>query len=147
MLSKNLGIPIEIILVDPTEYTARQKKGDMDGMFIQGWCADFPHQTNWLPTYFNSASFASRWGYSNKDNDKLMSDADKTVDPAKAATMYAQAQKTIIGDVSTMMMYNTVNSYLVKPWVTGIIKTPQDSGWAGDTVPTSIDIDLAQLPK
>jgi oligopeptide transport system substrate-binding protein len=147
MLSKNLGMPIETVLVDPTEYTARQKKGDMDGMFIQGWCADFPHQTNWLPTYFNSASFASRWGYSNKDNDKLMSDADKTVDPAKAATMYAQAQKTIIGDVSTMMMYNTVNSYLVKPWVTGIIKTPQDSGWAGDTVPTSIDIDLAQLPK
>ena len=146
MLSKNLGMPIETVLVDPTEYTARQKKGDMDGMFIQGWCADFPHQTNWLPTYFNSKSFASRWGYTNPANDKLMSDADQTVDATKAAAMYAQAQKTIVGDVSTMMMYNTVNQYLIKPWVTGIIKTPQDSGWAGDTVPTSIDLDLAAIP-
>ena len=147
MLSKNLGIPVEMTLVDPTEYTARQKKGDMDGMFLQGWCADFPHQTNWLPTYFNSNSFAKRWGYSNKDNDKLMSEADVTVDPKKAAEMYDKAQKAIIGDVSSMMFWNNVNSYLVKPWVKGLIQTPQDSGFAGDTVPTSIDIDVAMLPK
>jgi len=147
MLSKNLGIPVEMTLVDPTEYTARQKKGDMDGMFLQGWCADFPHQTNWLPTYFNSKSFASRWGYSNPANDKLMADADVTVDPVKAAAMYDQAQKTIIGDVSSMMFWNNVNSYLVKPWVKGLIQTPQDSGFAGDTVPTAIDIDVAMLPK
>ena len=48
-----------VILTQIIHEVARQKKGDMDGMFIQGWCADFPHQTNWLPTYFNSASFAS----------------------------------------------------------------------------------------
>ncbi|HQV69352.1 MAG TPA: peptide ABC transporter substrate-binding protein [Thermoflexales bacterium] len=147
MLSKNLGIPVEMQLVEPTEYTARQKKGDLPGMFLGGWCADFPHQTNWLPTYFNSKSFASRFNYSNKDNDKLMSDADVTVDTAKAAGMYDQAQKTIVGDVPMAFLYNSANAYLVKPWVKGVIQTPQDSGWAGDTVPTSIDVDTAMLPK
>ena len=88
-----------------------------------------------------------RWGYSNPANDKLMADADVTVDPVKAAAMYDQAQKTIIGDVSSMMFWNNVNSYLVKPWVKGLIQTPQDSGFAGDTVPTAIDIDVAMLPK
>lgn len=147
MLSKNLGMPIEMTLVEPTEYTARQKKGDMDGLFLQGWCADFPHQTNWLPTYWNSKSFASRWNYKNDAVDKLMSEADQTVDTAKAAQMYADAQKTIVGDVGMAMLYNSANAYLVKPWVKGIVQTPQDSGWAGDTVPTSVDIDTAALPK
>lgn len=147
MLSKNLGVPIEMVLVEPTEYTARQKKGDMDGLFLQGWCADFPHQTNWLPTYFNTKSFAARWNYSNPENDKLMSQADQTVDTAKAADMYKQAQKTVVGDVSMALLYNSANAYLVKPWVKGVTQTPQDSGWAGDTVPTAIDIDVAALPK
>ena len=57
-----------------------------------------------------------------------MADADVTVDPVKAAAMYDQAQKTIIGDVSSMMFWNNVNSYLVKPWVKGAVTTPQ----AGD---------------
>jgi oligopeptide transport system substrate-binding protein len=146
MLSKNLGIPFELQLVEPTEYTARQKKGDL-ASYIGGWCADFPHQTNWLPTYFNSKSFAARFGYSNKDNDKLMSDADVTVDTAKAAAMYDQAQKTIVGDIPMAFLYNSANAYLVKPWVKGLIQTPQDSGFAGDTVPTALDIDVAMLPK
>ena len=35
------------------------------------------------------------------------------------------------------------NSYLVKPWVSGIVQTPQDSGWPGDIAPWTIDIDTA----
>jgi hypothetical protein len=40
-------------------------------------------------------------------------------------------------------MWNNVNTYLVKPWVSGIVKTPQDSGWPGDIAPWTIDIDTA----
>ena len=38
-------------------------------------------------------------------------------------------------------MYNNVNSYLVKPWVTGLELTPQDSDWPGSNNPVVIEID------
>jgi hypothetical protein len=39
--------------------------------------------------------------------------------------------------------WNNVNAYLIKPWVTGVSKTPMDAGWPGDYVVESIKIDTA----
>jgi hypothetical protein len=43
-------------------------------------------------------------------------------------------------------MYNNTNNYLIKPWVTGITTTPQDSSWPGGVDPIAIDIDTGMLP-
>ena len=49
--------------------------------------------------------------------------------------------------VPVTFAWNSVNNYLVKPWVKGIVTTPQDSDFPGSTVPTSIDIDTSALPQ
>ena len=69
--------------------------------------------------------------------------ADTELDPAKRAELYAQAQAMLTDGVPVAFMWNNVNSYLVKPWVSGMVKTPQDSGWPGDIAPWTIDIDTA----
>ena len=61
--------------------------------------------------------------------------ADVELDAAKRADLYSQAQKLVISDVAGVMLWNNVNSYLVKPTVKGIVQTPQDSGWPGDVDP------------
>ena len=43
-------------------------------------------------------------------------------------------------------MWNNVNSYLVKPWVKGLEKTPQDSDWPGSINPIVVEIDASLLP-
>jgi hypothetical protein len=43
-------------------------------------------------------------------------------------------------------MWNNVNSYLVKPWVKGLEKTPQDSDWPGSINPIVVEIDSSMLP-
>jgi hypothetical protein len=43
-------------------------------------------------------------------------------------------------------MWNNVNAYMVKPWVKGIVQTPQDAGWPGDVAPLSITIDTSMIP-
>ena len=64
-----------------------------------------------------------------------MTQADVELDPAKRADLYAQAQKLLLADFPVAFGYNNVNTYLVKPWVKGIVTTPQDSGWPGEQAP------------
>jgi len=108
----------------------------------QGWCADYPDPQNWLSAYWKSdTTFAQRQGYKNTEFDNLVSQADAELDPAKRMELYAQAQKILVQDLPAVFGYNSANHYLVKPWTTGITRTPQDTNWPGSVVPQSITID------
>jgi oligopeptide transport system substrate-binding protein len=142
-------LKVELKPVEPTAFTAKQKDKESDlQMFLGGWCADYPDPQNWLSVYWKSTTtFADRIGYKDADFDALIDQADVEGDPAKRADLYQQAQDRLVDSNPVAFFWNNVNSYLVKPWVKGIVKTPQDSGWAGDTVPLVIDIDEAAMPK
>jgi oligopeptide transport system substrate-binding protein len=115
-------------------------------MYILGWCADYPDPQNWLSVYWKTGGFGERIKYSNKDFDALVNQADTSTDPKARAELYQKAQDLLVAGAPVAFMWNNVNTYLVKPWVTGLKTTPQDSGWAGIQSPLTIDIDTAQLP-
>ena len=142
------GLKLELNPVEPTQFTALQKdKNSCLQMFIGGWCADYPDPQNWLSVYWKSSTtFASRIGYVNKDFDALTEQADKELDATKRAEAYQTAQDKLIDDSPVVFVWNSVNSYLVKPWVKGFEKTPQDGVFPGDVNPSSIDIDTAAMP-
>jgi ABC-type transport system substrate-binding protein len=60
--------------------------------------------------------------------------------------IYAEAQTMLTDGAPVAFMWNNVNSYLVKPWVKGVVQTPQDAGWPGDVAPLAITIDTTMLP-
>lgn len=139
-----LGIDVTLDPVESTTYTALTKDiATAPQVFILGWCADYPDEQNWLSVYWKTGAFGERIGYSNPDLDALLEQADTELDPATRAQLYADAQRMLTDGVPVAFMWNNVNAYLVKPWVTGIVKTPQDSGWPGDIAPWTIDIDTA----
>ncbi len=139
-----LGIDVTLDPVEATTYTALTKDiATAPQTFILGWCADYPDEQNWLSVYWKTGAFGERIGYSNPDLDALLEQADTELDPATRAGLYADAQTMLTDGVPVAFMWNNVNAYLVKPWVTGIVKTPQDSGWPGDIAPWTIDIDTA----
>ena len=143
-----LGVTVTLDPVEATTYTALTKDIKTAPLaFILGWCADYPDPQNWLSVYWKTGGFGERIGYSNPDLDKLISQADVEIDPAKRMDLYNQAQKLLIDGAPVAFAWNSVNTYLVKPWVKGVVTTPQDSDFPGSTVPTSIDIDTAALPK
>jgi oligopeptide transport system substrate-binding protein len=109
-------------------------------MFILGWCADYPDPQNWLSVYWKTGAFGERIGFSNPEMDELMTQADAELDPEKRAELYQQAQEMLVEGGYVAFMYNNVNTYLVKPWVQGLIQTPMDADWPGSQVPTSITI-------
>lgn len=138
-----LGVDVKLNPVESTTYTALTKdKATIPQMFILGWCADYPDPQNWLSVYWMSTSpYAQRYGYANPELDKLMVAGDTESDPAKRAQDYLDAQKMLTSDASVAFMWNNVNAYMVKPYVKGIITTPQDAGWPGDNDPLSITIE------
>jgi oligopeptide transport system substrate-binding protein len=142
-----LGIDIELNPVEPTTYTALTKDRETaPQMYILGWCADYPDPQNWLSVYWKTGGFAERIAYANPDFDVLVDEADTTVDPDTRADLYQQAQDLLVSGAPVAFMWNNVNSYLVKPWVKGLEKTPQDSDWPGSINPIVVEIDASMLP-
>ena len=146
--TQTLGVKVELDPVEPTAYTALTKEREtLPQVFYLGWCADYPDPQNWLSVYWMSTSeFARRYGFANEEMDVLMKKGDVTQDPEERAGYYDEAQKLLVGTTAVIFMVNNVNSYLVKPWVKGIVQTPQDAGWVGDNAPLSITIDTSMVP-
>ncbi len=145
MWKTSLGVDLKLNPVEPTTYTSLTKDiKTAPQTFILGWCADYPDPQNWLSVYWKTGAFGERIGYSNKDFDALCDLADVELDPAKRAELYAQAQTLLTDGAPVAFAWNNQNNYLVKPWVKGIVTTPQDSAFPGATADTQmIDIDLA----
>jgi oligopeptide transport system substrate-binding protein len=141
------ALKITLNPVEPTAYTALTKDiNTAPQVYRLGWCADYPDPQNWLSVYWKTGGFGERIGYSNPEFDALVNAADVELDPAKRADLYQQAQEVLVAGAPVAFMYNSINHYLVKPWVLGIKTTPQDSAWPGDIDPANIDIDTSMLP-
>jgi oligopeptide transport system substrate-binding protein len=138
-----LGVDIALDPIDNTTFTAITKDPKTFPLLArQGWCADYPDPQNWLSVYWRSdTTFAQRQGYVNKDFDALTAQADVELDPAKRMDLYKQAQDLLLADIPSAFGYNTLNHYLVQPWVKGIQTTPQDSDWPGGFAPWAITVD------
>jgi oligopeptide transport system substrate-binding protein len=141
------GLKISLNPVEPTTYTALTKDiTTAPQVYRLGWCADYPDPQNWLSVYWKTGAFGERIGYSNAEFDALVDQADVELDPVKRADLYQQAQDVLVAGIPVAFMYNTINTYMVKPWVKGILTTPQDAAWPGDVAPTNITIDTSMMP-
>jgi len=143
-----LGVGVKLNPVETTTFAVLVKKVETaPQMFILGWCADYPDPQDWLSVYWRSDSeHAKEIGYSNADVDKLTKQADSTVDPKARLELYQKAQDAVVDSAPAAFLWNTVNSYLVKPWVKGIQVTPQDADWPGSQTPLSINVDTLMMP-
>jgi len=146
--SENLGVSAKLNPVEATAYTALTKDVKTAPLaFILGWCADYPDPQNWLSVYWKTGGFGDRIGYSNKNLDAILAQADTATDPKARADLYQKAQDVLVDDAAVAFFWNNVNAYLVKPWVKGIKQTPQDTDFSGSFSVLTIDIDQSLLPK
>jgi oligopeptide transport system substrate-binding protein len=145
---EKLGVDIALDPVDATTFTALTKDPTTFPLMArQGWCADYPDPQNWLSVYWRSdTTFANRPGYKNEQFDELVNQADVEIDPEKRADLYKQAQQLMLADIPGAFGYNSLNHYLVKPWVKGYQTTPQDGTYPGDVNPWTITIDTSMIP-
>lgn len=93
-LKANLNIDTEIDIIDTNTYLGIASRGELDGLFFLGWCADFPDVTNFLDTFFGAGSDLSL-GTKYDDIITELNAGSQTADQAVRNGHYATANTLI----------------------------------------------------
>ena len=92
-LEENLGITAEVVPMESGEFIATASAGELDGLFLLGWGADYPHVTNFLDFHF--ASNNPQFGNPFPEIYEPMGEGSQIADPAEAAPLYEQTNNAI----------------------------------------------------
>ena len=93
-LKTNLGITATIDVQDPTTYLATASRGELDGIYILGWGADYPDVTNFLDVFFGVGAddgFGTKWD----DITGPLAEGGAIADPAAREPLYTAANNAI----------------------------------------------------
>jgi oligopeptide transport system substrate-binding protein len=94
-------------------------------MFSLGWIADYPDPENFLDLLFHSRSEYNHTAYSNPAVDELLEQARTEADRATRLRLYQQVEEMLVWDAAWIPLYHGVVYHLIKPYVKGLIVSPQ----------------------
>jgi peptide/nickel transport system substrate-binding protein len=92
-LKANLNIDAEIVVMESGAFLAESSVGRLDGLYLLGWGADYPHPTNFLDYHFGEANL--QFGVQSPTYYEPLARAAQLADPAEAAPLYAEANNAI----------------------------------------------------
>ncbi len=93
-LKTNLNITAEIDVQDDTTYLTTASRGELDGLFILGWGADYPDVTNFLDVFFGVGADESL-GTKFDDITAPLQEGGQTADQAARDAAYTIANNKI----------------------------------------------------
>jgi oligopeptide transport system substrate-binding protein len=96
------------------------------------WGADYPHPDNFLRVLFHSQSGNNDEGFNNPEFDRLVTEAGGKATLDESIPLYNQAQELLVEEAPAVFTRWRVTNYEVRPWVTGMVPTSQDSENMGD---------------
>jgi peptide/nickel transport system substrate-binding protein len=92
-LKENLGIDVEIVVMESGDFLEKSSAGELDGFYMLGWGADYPHPTNFLDYHFAEAN--KQFGDVYPEIYEVLAEAATIGDTATAEPLYAQANNAI----------------------------------------------------
>jgi oligopeptide transport system substrate-binding protein len=128
-LKTNLGAEITLEALDSATLGSRLDTGGFQMAGPLGWSADFPDPSDWFGLFQTTSSnnFAL---YQNKQYDNFVRAASTDTQADRRDQEYKQAQKMLVNDVPAAFLAQSVNWYLVRPYVRGVTTSPLDE-WPG----------------
>jgi ABC-type transport system substrate-binding protein len=92
-LKENLGIDAEIVVMESGEFIDESTNGRLDGLYLLGWGADYPHITNFLDFHFGAEN--PQFGDPHPEIYEILEEAAQIADPAETKELYTQANNAI----------------------------------------------------
>ncbi len=92
-LRENLGIEAQVVVMESGEFIAESTDGRLDGFYLLGWGADYPHVTNFLDFHFGRNN--PQFGEPHPEIYEPLEQAAQIAYPAEAAPLYEQANNAI----------------------------------------------------
>jgi ABC-type transport system substrate-binding protein len=92
-LRDNLGIEAEVVVMESGQFIDDSTNGRLDGFYLLGWGADYPHVTNFLDFHFGEAN--PQFGTTHPEIYEPLVEASQIADPATSAPLYETANNAI----------------------------------------------------
>ena len=92
-LKQNLGIDAEVVVMESGEFIDESTSGRLDGLYLLGWGADYPHITNFLDFHFGASN--PQFGDPYPEIYQLLEKAAQIADPKEAEELYTEANNKI----------------------------------------------------
>jgi len=92
-LAENLGIDASVEVMESGQFLDLAGDGALDGLFLLGWGADYPHPTNFLDFHFGALGLS--FGNAFPEIYEPLEQASQIADAATAAPLYEEANNAI----------------------------------------------------
>jgi len=92
-LKTNLNIDAEIVVMESGAFIEASSAGSLDGIYLLGWGADYPHVTNFLDYHFGAAN--PQFGEQSATYTDLLVEGAQIGIPADAEPIYVKANNAI----------------------------------------------------
>ena len=123
----NLGLNIQLDVIDSKTATSRIRKGSFDIYGPDGWVADYPDQQDWMDIFVSGSCHSLNWGCPTLAGyDDLVNKADSELDQAKRNADYLTAQKQLIDQAAVAFLYQDYEYNLIQPYVGNLSITAGD---------------------
>ena len=129
----NLGLSIQLDVIDSKTVTSRIRKGNFDMYGPDGWGADYPDQQDWFDIFFSSSCGGLNFGCPTLSGyDDLVKKADSELDQTQRNKDYLTAQKMLIDQAAVGFIYQQYEYDLVAPYVNYTHTAFDDQNLPGD---------------
>ncbi|RME42319.1 MAG: peptide ABC transporter substrate-binding protein, partial [Caldilineae bacterium] len=92
-LKENLNIDADVVVMESGEFIEKSTSGQLDGLYLLGWGADYLHVTNFLDFHFSRSN--PQFGDPFPEIYEVLEKASTIADPEEAAPLYEQANNAI----------------------------------------------------
>jgi peptide/nickel transport system substrate-binding protein/oligopeptide transport system substrate-binding protein len=145
MIKENLGIEVEVSNRDQKLFTDSLNAKPTEILFgYVSYGMDFLDPVNMLSVWKSGG----RHSWSNPDFDAALAEAGSFPgDPAERINMFHGVEKILVEDVPAVFIYHVKLLQLIKPWVKGEFKEPDNNGiaaahWPGYTTMSTMPEEL-----
>jgi peptide/nickel transport system substrate-binding protein len=122
-LEQNLGIKAQIVVMESGAFIDAANAGQIEGIHLLGWGADYPDQTNFLDFHFGSGA-SPQFGNGFPDIWDVLKKAGSTTDAAQRKTLYGQANDLIKQHVPMVPVAHGGSATVFKATVEGAHASP-----------------------
>jgi peptide/nickel transport system substrate-binding protein len=92
-LKENLNIDAEVVVMESGEFIDKSTAGELDGLYLLGWGADYLHVTNFLDFHFSGSN--PQFGDPYPEIYEVLEEASTIADEDVTAPLYEQANNAI----------------------------------------------------
>jgi len=122
-LKANLNIDVEIEVQESGTFLDNADSGNLDGLHLLGWGADYPDQTNFLDYHFGAGS-SKQFGNKFDDLTAKLKEAAALADDAAREPLYAEANNMIKLHVPMIPVAHGGSAVAFKASATGVHASP-----------------------